>query len=129
MKFFPKNNKAGEDYDGGRDVDDFVKFINEKCGTSRDAKGQLTSQVSGCSCVFTLLILYIAFHNYMFLSFQAGVVESLDALVKEFVAAANDERKAILSRIEEEVEKLEGSSARYFIPFLFFPIIYEVATF
>ncbi|XP_039127333.1 LOW QUALITY PROTEIN: protein disulfide-isomerase like 2-1-like [Dioscorea cayenensis subsp. rotundata] len=87
LKFFPKNNKAGEDYDGGRDVDDFVKFINEKCGTSRDAKGQLTS--------------------------QAGVVESLDALVKEFVAAANDERKAILSRIEEEVEKLEGSSARY----------------
>ncbi|KAH7678642.1 protein disulfide-isomerase A6 protein [Dioscorea alata] len=87
LKFFPKNNKAGEDYDGGRDLDDFVKFINEKCGTSRDAKGQLTS--------------------------QAGVVESLDALVKEFVAAANDERKAILSRIEEEVEKLEGSSVRY----------------
>ncbi|KAM0948483.1 putative protein disulfide-isomerase [Dioscorea sansibarensis] len=87
LKFFPKNNKAGEDYDGGRDLDDFVKFINEKCGTSRDAKGQLTS--------------------------QAGVVESLDVLVKEFVAAANDKRKAILSRIEEEVEKLEGSSARY----------------
>ncbi|KAJ0980609.1 hypothetical protein J5N97_008864 [Dioscorea zingiberensis] len=87
LKFFPKNNKAGEDYDGGRDVDDFVNFINEKCGTSRDGKGQLTS--------------------------QAGVVESLEALVKEFVDAANDDRKAILSRIEEEVEKLEGSSARY----------------
>jgi protein disulfide-isomerase A6 len=46
LKFFPKNNKAGEDYDGGRDLDDFVKFINEKCGTSRDSKGQLTSEVS-----------------------------------------------------------------------------------
>lgn len=46
LKFFPKDNKAGEDYDSGRDLDDFVSFINEKCGTSRDEKGQLTSTVS-----------------------------------------------------------------------------------
>lgn len=45
LKFFPKNNKEGQDYDGGRDLDDFVTFINEQCGTSRDAKGQLTSKV------------------------------------------------------------------------------------
>ena len=45
LKFFPKGNKAGEDYDGGRDLGDFVKFINEKSGTSRDTKGQLTSEV------------------------------------------------------------------------------------
>ncbi|OVA02564.1 Thioredoxin [Macleaya cordata] len=87
LKFFPKGNKAGEDYDGGRDVDDFVTFINEKCGTSRDGKGQLTS--------------------------KAGIVASLDALVKEFISASNDEKKAILSRIEAEAEKLEGSTARY----------------
>ncbi|KAG1326205.1 Disulfide-isomerase-like protein [Cocos nucifera] len=87
LKFFPKGNKAGEDYDGGRDLDDFVKFINEKCGTNRDAKGKLTS--------------------------QAGIIASLDALVKEFVSASNDERKAILSRMEGEVEKLKGSSARF----------------
>nr|GMD05790.1 probable protein disulfide-isomerase A6 [Ipomoea batatas]GMD10723.1 probable protein disulfide-isomerase A6 [Ipomoea batatas] len=47
LKFFPKGNKDGEDYEGGRDLDDFVNFINEKCGTKRDAKGQLTSKVSG----------------------------------------------------------------------------------
>lgn len=47
LKFFPKNNKAGEDYDGDRDLDDFVTFINEKCGTSRDANGKLTSKVCG----------------------------------------------------------------------------------
>ncbi|KAG5251887.1 protein disulfide-isomerase [Salix suchowensis] len=87
LKFFPKGNKAGEDYDGGRDLDDFVAFINEKSGTSRDGKGQLTS--------------------------KAGTVESLDALVKEFVAAGADEKKAVFSRIEEEVEKLKGSTARY----------------
>jgi protein disulfide-isomerase A6 len=46
LKFFPKGNKAGEEYEGGRDLDDFVVFINEKAGTSRDSKGQLTSKVS-----------------------------------------------------------------------------------
>ncbi|CAK9157742.1 unnamed protein product [Ilex paraguariensis] len=84
LKFFPTNNKAGEDYHGGRDLDNFVKFINEKCGTSRDGKGQLTS--------------------------KAGIVAALDNLVKEFVSATDDEKKAIFARMEEEAEKLNGDS-------------------
>ncbi|CAJ1969899.1 unnamed protein product [Sphenostylis stenocarpa] len=88
LKFFPKGNKAGEEYGGGRDLDDFVAFINEKSGTSRDGKGQLTS--------------------------QAGIVESLDVLVKEFVAASSDEeKKSVFTRMEEEVEKLQGSASSY----------------
>ncbi|XP_060167269.1 probable protein disulfide-isomerase A6 [Lycium barbarum] len=87
LKFFPKGNKAGEDYEGGRDLDDFVNFINEKCGTSRDSKGQFTS--------------------------KAGIVESLDTLVKEFVSATNEEKKTVFSKIEEEAGKLKGSAARY----------------
>ncbi|ESW35323.1 hypothetical protein PHAVU_001G225600 [Phaseolus vulgaris] len=87
LKFFPKSNKAGEDYNGGRDLDDFVAFINEKCGTFRDGKGQLSS--------------------------KAGIVESLDDLVKEFVDAEDNDKKAVYSQLEEEVKKLKGSSARY----------------
>ncbi|XP_048336735.2 probable protein disulfide-isomerase A6 [Ziziphus jujuba] len=87
LKFFPKNNKAGEEYEGGRDLEDFVNFINEKCGTNRDGKGQLTS--------------------------EAGIVASLDSLVKEFVAASDDNKKVVFPRIEEEVEKLEGSTSSY----------------
>ncbi|KAJ0054432.1 hypothetical protein Pint_00896 [Pistacia integerrima] len=87
LKFFPRSNKAGEDYEGGRDLDDFVSFINGKCGTSRDGKGQFTS--------------------------NAGIVAHLDALIKEFVAASSDNKKAVFAKIEEEVGKLQGSTARY----------------
>ncbi|PPD86875.1 hypothetical protein GOBAR_DD16186 [Gossypium barbadense] len=86
LKFFPKGNKAGEDYDGGQSLDEFVAFINVQCGTNRDAKGQLTS--------------------------KAGILSSLDALGKQFVAASIDERKTVFSKIKE-VEKLKGSSASY----------------
>lgn len=33
-------------YGGGRELDDFIAFINDKCGTSRDEGGQLTPEVS-----------------------------------------------------------------------------------
>ncbi|TKY61559.1 disulfide-isomerase A6 [Spatholobus suberectus] len=87
LKFFPKSNKDGEDYGGGQDLDDFVAFINEKCGTYRDGQGQLTS--------------------------KAGIIASLDGLVKEFVSAHDNEKKAVYSRLEEEVKKLKGSAARH----------------
>ncbi|KAF9626323.1 hypothetical protein IFM89_032172 [Coptis chinensis] len=67
--FFPKGNKDGEEYDGRRNLEDLLIFINEKSGTIRDGNGQLT--------------------------FKAGIVISLDALVKDFVSASNDEKKAV----------------------------------
>ncbi|KAH1081209.1 hypothetical protein J1N35_020970 [Gossypium stocksii] len=44
---------------------------------------------------------------------KAGILSSLDALGKQFVAASIDERKTVFSKIEEEVEKLKGSPASY----------------
>ncbi|KAE9611836.1 putative protein disulfide-isomerase [Lupinus albus] len=43
----------------------------------------------------------------------AGIVERLDALVKEFVAAGDEEKKALFTKIEEEVGKLKGSASRH----------------
>ncbi|PNX80249.1 putative protein disulfide-isomerase A6-like protein, partial [Trifolium pratense] len=43
----------------------------------------------------------------------AGIVEDLDVLVKEFVAADGEEKKAVFAKIEEEAGKLKGSSSRY----------------
>ncbi|CAN0914095.1 Probable protein disulfide-isomerase A6 [Linum grandiflorum] len=88
LKFFPKSNKAGEAYGGGRDLEDFVSFINDKCGTSRDINGKLTP--------------------------EGGIVTSLEHLVKEFVANSDEEdKKAVIERMEEEVRKLNGNNAKY----------------
>ncbi|KAJ9557385.1 hypothetical protein OSB04_011999 [Centaurea solstitialis] len=87
MKFFPKDNKAGEDYNGGRELKSLVEFINQRCGTSRDAQGHLTS--------------------------DAGIVEVLHDLVKEFMGADGDEKKAVFAKIQEEAGNLHGSFARY----------------
>lgn len=44
IKFFPKDNKEGEAYEGGRSEEDFIKYLNEKCGTSRTISGDLDSE-------------------------------------------------------------------------------------
>jgi len=80
IKFFPRGNKAGEDYTGGREVADFVSFINEKSGTERIAGGGYGP--------------------------TAGRIESLDALVQRFKAAAPGERAGILAEVQAEVAKL-----------------------
>lgn len=39
LKFYPRDNKAGVDYEGERDLDAFKKYLEEKSGVLRDAAG------------------------------------------------------------------------------------------
>lgn len=41
IKFFPAGSSDAEDYDGSRELDDFVEFINKKVGTQRNKDGSL----------------------------------------------------------------------------------------
>lgn len=38
LKWFPKGNTAGEEYDGGRTADTIVSWINQKTGLNRKVK-------------------------------------------------------------------------------------------
>jgi len=69
IKFYPKDNKAGEAYNGGRGQDDFIKYLNEKCGLTRVAGGGLTS--------------------------DAGRIEALDALAVKFMSA--EDKSAVMA--------------------------------
>jgi protein disulfide-isomerase A6 len=45
FKFFSKDGKEPEDYDGDRTEDEIVAYLNEKCGTHRAVGGGLNDQV------------------------------------------------------------------------------------
>lgn len=70
LVFFSKDNKEGESYDGGRSEEDFVNFLNEKCGTQRAVGGGLNE--------------------------QAGRIPSFDALAAKFFSAATGAKQTIL---------------------------------
>ena len=46
FKFFSKNSKEPEDFDGERTEAGIVAYLNEKCGTNRAVGGGLNDQVS-----------------------------------------------------------------------------------
>jgi len=77
IKFFPKNNKAGEEYNGGRSEQDFIDFLNEKCGTNRVAGGGIDD--------------------------QAGLVADFDALAAKFVTDP-ESRASTQEELEKAVE-------------------------
>jgi len=80
IKFYPRNNKDGEDYSSGRDVDSFINFINDKAGTHRSANGLLND--------------------------KAGLVESFNDLVSKFVAGEKSVRETLVKEAEEKVASL-----------------------
>jgi len=69
LKFFSKDNKEGETYEGGRTEADFVNFLNEKCGTNRAVGGGLSD--------------------------EAGRLAEFDALANKFFVATGDLRDSI----------------------------------
>ena len=86
LKFFAKGAapKTPEDYNGGRAVADFVLFLNNKCNLQRTETGILSD--------------------------QAGRIPELDQFVASFMKEVD--KKAIIKKAKEAVEKLEGAAKK-----------------
>jgi protein disulfide-isomerase A6 len=90
IKFFSKTNKEGEEYNGGRSEQDFIDFLNEKCGTNRVAGGGIND--------------------------QAGRVDEFDALAEKFmsdVAARESIQSEMVSAVEGNPE--EKKAGDYYV--------------
>jgi protein disulfide isomerase len=85
IKFFPKDNKAGVAYEGGRELPDFVKYINEKTGAKRTATGKLEE--------------------------SAGRISQLDSLVSGFLSSTTKEDA--LKKAEGVIKSLTGEAAKH----------------
>ncbi len=84
IKFFPAGSNVPEDYNGGREIEDFVEFLNEKAGTQRTADGGLKS--------------------------TAGRVDSLDEIVKS--ANFNVDNK-VADELAQAVNALTGNESSF----------------
>lgn len=82
IKFFPKDNKEGEEYSGGREKQDFIDFLNEKCKTNRVSGGGLSD--------------------------EAGRIEKFDEFAKDFMAN-QDKRDAILEEAKSLIDAQENT--------------------
>jgi len=90
IKFFPKNNKEGEEYNGGRNEQDFINFLNEKCGTNRVAGGGIDD--------------------------SAGRVDEFDALADTFMTDVAA-REATIADLEKALESQPENqkSGQYYV--------------
>lgn len=86
IKFFPKGDTSAVDYNGGRSEEDFIKYLNEKCGLKRISGGGL--------------------------SHDAGRIDSLDILAAKFMSAAA-EREAVATEAAEATADLDKMGQYY----------------
>ncbi|EGG16584.1 protein disulfide isomerase [Cavenderia fasciculata] len=80
LKWFPKNNKEGEKYEQGREVDTFISFINKNAGTLRVKGGRLLA--------------------------TAGRIEKLDEIAAKFVDATAAVKKELIVAAKKIVDTL-----------------------
>jgi len=90
LKWFPKNDKSGLDYDSGRSLDELVSFINEKAGSKRLNNGLLSE--------------------------SAGLIPELDAIAKKL---KDSKDKATVAAEGAKAASANGSkSAKIYASFL-----------
>ncbi|KAK3750483.1 hypothetical protein QZH41_018126, partial [Actinostola sp. cb2023] len=89
IKFFSKEKKDGEEYSGGRSEEDFINFMNEKCGTKRRRGGGLNA--------------------------EAGRIEAFDEFAKNFMSQ-KDKRDSIYEEAKALVDKqYDQKMAKYYV--------------
>jgi len=92
--FFPKDNKEGVKYEGPRDIDAFVNYLNRAAGTHRTRNGRLTG--------------------------EAGRIPALDAIVQKAHGLATIPA-AIVEEVEDHIKDLTGdalTTGKYYIKVL-----------
>lgn len=86
LKFFPAGSSEGESYDGQREVEAMVDFINSKAGTLRNSDGSLKPQAGRVAALDEIIV--GAGHKV-----DATLVNSL-----KVVAAGLSDKEALLGK-------------------------------
>ncbi|ETO11984.1 protein disulfide isomerase [Reticulomyxa filosa] len=115
LKWFAKDAKDPIDYDGGRSLDDFVEWVNDKAGTRRNVDGSLKKTVELCDPSF--FFFFFAFKKNLFI---AGRFFELDTLAHEFYVgdkSADATRKEFQTLCSED--EFKGDALFFFVDSVF----------
>ncbi len=86
IKYFPAGSAVPEDYQGGREVEDFVEFLNQNAGTQRNPDGSLKG--------------------------TAGRIAALDEVIK---AAGYNVDASVHQQLEEAAKTLTDAAAKIYV--------------
>jgi protein disulfide-isomerase A6 len=88
IKWFPKDNKAGQDYNEGRSPADFVAFVNRETGAKRTIGGGL--------------------------HWDAGTDKQLNSLAQEFMGADAAKRATLKEQMQQRINEVKSEDATYY---------------
>jgi protein disulfide-isomerase A6 len=111
FKFFSKDNVEPEEYDGERNEEEIVAYLNEKCNTHRAVGGGLNDQVCSISTPrpYPKYVLWLT--GFMFA--QAGRYVELDTLAQKFYTAPASARDSLYSEALEIVATADSAAKHY----------------
>lgn len=95
IKFYSSDNKEGAEYSSGRSEQDFIDYLNEKCGTNRVSGGGVND--------------------------AAGRIDAFDEAAKKFINSP-DERDAVIADVAtataSESDPDHKKSGEYYVKFM-----------
>ena len=111
----------GERYEGGRDLADLVKFVNEKAGTQRTNEGRLAESVGLVDSLHELVEKFLSVRtkkkkkkteNFRFKIFALFRWVFFSQKILTFFGKASD-KGAVVAEAEKIVASLAGSAAEH----------------
>jgi protein disulfide-isomerase A6 len=109
LKFFPAGSSQPENYEGAREVDALVEFINSKVGTQRNADGSLKATAGRVAALDSVLA-------EATLQVTESVIETMKKVVDTLEGKAVSHGKLYVSTAEKIISKgadyLEKESQR-----------------
>lgn len=104
IKFFPKSNKDGEEYSSGRSEQDFIDFLNEKCGTKRVSGGGIDDSAGRVDAYDTIATSYMSGPQADRESLVADITKSVESESDEEYKAAGSYYIKVMTKIAEKGE-------------------------
>lgn len=103
IKYFPKEDKSGINFEGDRSLTGLLDFVNEKAGTFRTAAGKLNRDVNPLILILTLhpFNSTILIHSP---NLQAGKIAELEDLAKELVKSSD--KASVFEKLKAAADKV-----------------------